>query len=100
MVRCCSAVLLLCASLVARGQMNMGGPTQTLRDNVLRHMGSGTSVEPNSTAPPMLMRMDGFWMEMLHGAAHVVEQQQTGFRGHDKLFSVNRYEVPGVAKGG
>jgi hypothetical protein len=37
----------------------------------------------------MLMRMDGFWMEMLHGAAHVVEQQQTGFRGHDKLFSVN-----------
>jgi|CZKL01.1.fsa_nt_gi hypothetical protein len=52
MVRCCSAVLLLCASLVARGQMNMGGPTQTLRDNVLRHMGSGTSVEPNSTAPP------------------------------------------------
>jgi hypothetical protein len=37
----------------------------------------------------MLMRMSGNWMEMLHGQATIAEQQQTGARGRDKLFSVN-----------
>ncbi len=37
----------------------------------------------------MLMRMSGKWMEMLHGEVNVAEQQQTGPRGRDKLFSVN-----------
>ena len=73
----------------ARGQMPMGGPASTLSENVLRHMASGTSLEPDSSAPPMLMRMSGNWMEMLHGEASIDEQQQTGPRGHDKLFSVN-----------
>jgi hypothetical protein len=36
----------------------------------------------------MQMRPSG-WMLMLHGEAMIVEQQQTGPRGHDKLFSVN-----------
>ena len=70
-------------------QMPMGGPVDTLTANVLRHMGSGTSLEPDSSAPPMLMRMSGSWMEMLHGQASLVEQQQSGPRGHDKFFSVN-----------
>lgn len=83
------AVLLVCAATAAKAQMQMGGPTDTLRDNVLRHMGSGTSLEPDSSAPPMLMRMNGNWMEMLHGEVNVAEQQQTGPRGRDKLFSVN-----------
>jgi hypothetical protein len=69
--------------------MNMGGPVDSLHENVLRHTGSGTSLEPASGAPPMLMRMHGKWMTMLHGEATIVEQQQTGPRGHDKLFSVN-----------
>lgn len=69
--------------------MQMGGPVETLKENVLRHMGSGTSVEPASGAPPVLMQMQGKWMEMLHGEALVAEQQQTGPRGRDKLFSVN-----------
>ncbi len=81
--------LVLSVPVGLRGQMQMGGPVQTLRDNVLRHSASGTSLEPDSSAPPMLMRMSGNWMEMLHGEASVVEQQQTGPRGHDKLFSVN-----------
>jgi hypothetical protein len=83
----------LCVFLIfaaaARAQMPMGGPADTLRDNVLRHMASGTSLEPDSSAPPMLMRMSGNWMEMLHGETSIVEQQQTGPRGRDKLFSVN-----------
>ena len=37
--------------------MNMGGPTSTLTANILRHTTSGTDVEPDSTAPAMLMRM-------------------------------------------
>jgi hypothetical protein len=73
----------------AQMQMNMGGPVETLKQNVLRHTGSGTSLEPDSNAQPMLMRMSGKWMEMLHGEASAAEQQQTGPRGHDKLFSVN-----------
>ena len=69
--------------------MNMGGPTSSLTENILRHMSSGTDVEPNSIDPPMLMQMHGDWMFMLHGQASIVEQQQTGPRGHDKLFSAN-----------
>ena len=73
----------------AQMKMQMGGPTETLRENVLRHMSSGTDVEPNSSAPPMLMRMSGKWMEMLHGEVIVADQQQTGPRGRDKFYSVN-----------
>ena len=84
-----AGVLLLAHLPALRAQMQMGGPTDTLRDNVLRHMASGTSLEPDSSAPPMLMRMSGNWMDMLHGEASIDEQQQTGPRGQDKLFSVN-----------
>ena len=69
--------------------MNMGDPTRSLPENILRHMASGTDVEPNSTVPPMLMEMKQNWMLMLHGQASIVEQQQTGPRGEDKLFSAN-----------
>jgi len=69
--------------------MNMGGPAQTLSENILRHSTSGTDVEPDSTAPPMLMQMHRNWMLMLHGQASIVEQQQTGARGHDKVYSAN-----------
>jgi len=81
--------LLLSTCACAQMSMNMGGSVESLKENVLRHTASGTSLEPASNAPPMLMRMSGKWTEMLHGEAGVVEQQQTGPRGHDKLFSVN-----------
>ena len=84
------AVLLLVANaLSAHAQMNMGGPVETMRGNVLRHATSGTDLEPASSTPAMLMRMHGNWMGMLHGQAIVAEQQQTGPRGRDKLYSVN-----------
>jgi hypothetical protein len=67
----------------------MGGPTDSLTQNFLRHSTSGTSLEPDSTAPPMLMEMRRDWMFMLHGRASIVEQQQTGPRGEDKFFSTN-----------
>jgi hypothetical protein len=77
------------ALIPAQMSMNMAGPAGTLKQNVLRHAASGTSLEPGSSVPPMLMRMSGKWMVMLHGQAEVAEQQQTGPRGRDKLFSVN-----------
>ncbi len=83
------ATLLACAPAYLSGQMQMGGPVTSLKDNVLRHSSSGTSLEPESNAPPMLMRMSGKWMEMLHGEIIAAEQQQTGPRGRDKLYSVN-----------
>ena len=76
MKRWCFVTLLWCAPAVIHAQMNMGGPVETLKENVLRHTSSGTSLEPDSSAPPMVMRMSGRWMEMLHGEASVAEQQQ------------------------
>ena len=90
-LRCVSIAFAVLFSTCACAQMSMkmGGPAGSLKDNVLRHSASGTSLEPASSAPPMLMRMSGKWMEMLHGEVSVAEQQQTGPRGRDKLFSVN-----------
>jgi len=89
-MKCCwLGALLVCVPAILNGQMQMGGPVQSLKDDVLRHSASGTSLESESSAPPMLMRMSGKWMEMLHGEASVAAQQQTGPRGHDKVFSVN-----------
>jgi hypothetical protein len=84
-------VCLLGAPLLASAQMsmNMRGPVETLKENVWRHAASGTSLGPASGEPHMLMHMRGKWMEMLHGEAITAEQQQTGPRGRDKLFSVN-----------
>lgn len=53
------------------------------------HASSGTSAEPNSTPSPMIMTMKGNWMLMFHANTFVVDTQQTGPRGGDKLFSTN-----------
>ena len=84
-----AGLLMVLLSGHVNAQMNMGGEAKTLEDNVARHMGSGTSLEPGATVPPMLMKMNGAWMLMLHGEVGIAEQQQTGPRGADKLFSVN-----------
>jgi len=75
---------------VAQMAMNMGGAPQTPMENVLRHSGSGTDLEPGSSVPPMMMKMTkSGWMLMLHGDAWIAEQQQTGPHGRDKLYSAN-----------
>jgi hypothetical protein len=83
-------LFLLAIACPAQMPMNMGGPAQTPIANILRHSGSGTDLEPGSSVPPMLMKMTpSGWMLMLHGDVLVAEQQQTGPRGHDKLYSAN-----------
>lgn len=69
--------------------MYMSGSAETLKANILRHTTSGTSLEPDSTEPAMLMEMHARWMLMIHGQGSIAEQQQTGPRGRDKVFSAN-----------
>src|SRR5579875_2683325 len=92
-------ILLLACAVGSAAQMQMPmpkpgqksgsslGPAPTFRQNILRHMESGTNAGPDSAAPPMLMRMSGKWMQMLHGEVIAADQQQSGPRGADKVFS-------------
>ena len=82
--------LLTAASLApAQQAMNMSGKASSFVEAIENHASSGTSAEPNSTPIPMLMTMRGNWMLMFHANAFVVDTQQSGPRGEDKLFSTN-----------
>jgi hypothetical protein len=75
--------------------MNMGESApmnmhpQTFVEEILRHAGSGTSAEPDSTPVPMLMTAKGKWTLMFHANVFVLDEQQSGARGGDKFFSTN-----------
>src|SRR5579863_9965209 len=75
--------------------MKMGGSElmtmhpETFPQEILRHAGSGTSAEPDSTPVPMLMRTVGAWTLMFHANVFVLDEQQSGPRGGDKFFSTN-----------
>ena len=62
---------------------------ETFRQVIVRHDASGTGVEPNSSATPMLMKKKGPWELMFHANAFLLAQQQSSPRGGDKLFSTN-----------
>jgi hypothetical protein len=51
----------------------------------LMKMASGTSMNPESWPMPMLMPRVGSWNFMFMGQAHIVDTQQSGPRGGDKL---------------
>ena len=75
--------------------MNMGGNDlmtmhpETFLQEIVRHAGSGTSAEPDSTPVPMLMKTEGKWTLMFHASAFVLDEQQSSPRGGDKFFSTN-----------
>ena len=75
--------------------MNMGGNElmtmhpETFLQEIVRHNGSGTSAEPNSTPVPMLMTTNGKWTLMFHANVFVLDEQQSSPRGGDKFFSPN-----------
>ena len=75
--------------------MNMGGTElltmhpETFLQEIVRHAGSGTSAEPNSTPVPMLMTTRGKWTLMFHANVFVLDEQQSSPRGGDKFFSTN-----------
>jgi len=55
----------------------------------LMNLASGTSVNPASWPMPMLMMHFGNWNTMFMGTAFLVDTQQAGPRGGDKLYSPN-----------
>ncbi len=62
---------------------------ETFPQEIVRHAGSGTSAEPDSTPVPMLMKTKGKWTLMFHANVFVLDQQQSSPRGADKFFSTN-----------
>jgi len=81
---------------------NMSGMDMSARQSQDRHMpmsspaeaflmseSSGTSLQPSAWPMPMLMQQVGRWQLMWMGQVFLVETQQTGPRGYDKLWSTN-----------
>jgi hypothetical protein len=79
-------VLATAASALAQDTMTMSG-----MENSVGFLSSGTSIEPKSTSETSsaVHKTVGEWFFMFHGNAFVVDTQQTGARGGDKLFSGN-----------
>src|SRR5579872_4247753 len=59
----------------------------------LMDLASGTSVNPAAWPMPMLMTHYGSWNAMFMADAFVVDTEQTGPRGGDKLYSTNAFMV-------
>ena len=57
----------------------------------LMNLSSGTSANPASAPMPMLMTHFGSWNAMFMGAGFIVDTQQSGPRGGDKLYSPNSF---------
>ena len=71
--------------------MNMPGPMADMNPAAmsLMNLASGTSANPASWNMPMLMTHLGSWNTMFMGLAYIVDTQQSGPRGGDKLYSPN-----------
>jgi hypothetical protein len=55
----------------------------------LMNLSSGTSMNPDGWPMPMIMTHFGSWNTMFMGEAFLVDTQQSGPRGGDKLYSTN-----------
>jgi len=62
----------------------------------LMNMASGTSMNPGSWSMPMFMPRWRSWSLMLMGQAFLVDTQQAGPRGGDKLYSVNAFMASAI----
>jgi hypothetical protein len=71
--------------------MSMPGPMVEMNPAAmsLMNLASGTSANPAAWNMPMLMTHLGSWNTMFMGLAYVVDTQQSGPRGGDKLYSPN-----------
>ena len=73
--------------------MNMPGPMADMNPAAmsLMNLASGTSANPAAWNMPMLMTHLGSWNTMFMGQAYIVDTQQSGSRGGDKLYSPNAF---------
>ena len=82
---------LVCAQDMNMPGMNMPGPMVEMNPAAmsLMNLASGTSANPAAWNMPMLMTHLGSWNTMFMGLAYIVDTQQSGPRGGDKLYSPN-----------
>src|SRR5579883_1661952 len=78
--------------------MDMSGMNQA--GMFLMNESSGTTFQPSAWPMPMLMTSAGDWRLMWMGQAFVVDTQQSGPRGGDKLYSTNWGMLGAVHKAG
>jgi hypothetical protein len=79
-------------SLSVYGQGDMKGMDMGEMNSAsmfLMDLSSGTAMNPPAWPMPMLMKSLGSWNAMFMGQAFIVDTQQSGPRGGDKLYSSN-----------
>src|ERR1041384_191169 len=88
-IRAALVVIFLLKVDAGRAQANM--PGRAMMENSAGFLSSGTSIEPATTSEsaPMIHRSLGTWIFMFHANGFLIDTQQTGPRGADKLFSAN-----------
>jgi hypothetical protein len=74
--------LLVCTGTAVRAQ-------ELSPANYLMNLASGTSLNPLAWPMPMLMQRQASWSLDYMGQAYLVDTQQSGPRGGDKLYSTN-----------
>src|SRR5947199_4067667 len=79
-----SFAVVLCAAAALHGQEPELSPA-----SYLMNLSSGTSLNALAWPMPMLMQRKSSWTLMYMGEAFLVETQQSGPRGGDKLYSTN-----------
>src|ERR1041385_7599258 len=86
-----SRAALILIVLINAGLLHAQMPGMTAMENSVGFISSGTSVEPTTTSEsaPMIHTSLGNWTLMFHANAFLIDMQQTGPRGADKLFSIN-----------
>ena len=80
--------------------MDMGDHKMTQAENLLMGLSSGTAVNPASWPMPMITKTKRDWRLSVMGQAFIVDTQQTGPRGGDKLYSTNWFMFTAQHKAG
>jgi len=78
--------VVLCAAAIGHAQPSEPELSPAM---YLMNLGSGTSLNPLVWPMPMLMQRKGSWSLDYMGQAFLVDTQQSGARGGDKLYSTN-----------
>ncbi len=87
-IRHAAVICATAASLSAQDQEKVGEPALSPA-GYLMNLTSGTSMNPLAWPMPMMMQRKDSWTLMFMGQGFLIETQQSGPRGGDKLYSTN-----------
>jgi hypothetical protein len=93
-------MLMSCLVRIGSAYAQMSMPGMTAMENSVGYMSSGTSIEPKTTsefAPMIHTSLGKDWTLIFHGTGFLVDIQQTGPRGGDKVFAPNWF-MPMVSR--